>query len=107
MAPADGWRNGIDWLPNGRSKGYPPSARVSVSCCNGGHGNPLRNPEFLDLRRHTMRLSWPEHLQTARTLELSGDDQRGTALALMGVALLLLAQDLLSHELEQPPAGND
>ncbi|MCU0529161.1 MAG: hypothetical protein MUD04_06650 [Cyanobium sp. Prado107] len=52
-----------------------------------------------------MRLSWPEHLQTARTLELSGDDQRGTALALMGIALLLLAQDLLAQELEQPPAG--
>ena len=32
-----------------------------------------------------MRLSWPEHLQTARMLELSGDDQRGTALALMGM----------------------
>ena len=53
-----------------------------------------------------MRLSWPEHLQTARTLELSGDDQRGTALALMGAALLLLAQDLLSHELEKPPTAN-
>lgn len=53
-----------------------------------------------------MRLSWPEHLQTARTLEHSGDEQRGTALALMGVALLLLAQDLLAHELEQPAASN-
>jgi hypothetical protein len=49
-----------------------------------------------------MRLSWPEHLQTARMLELSGDEQRGTALALMGVALLLLAQDLLAEELERP-----
>ena len=54
-----------------------------------------------------MRLSWPEHLQTARMLELSGDDQRGIALALMGVALLLLAQDLLAQELEPPPARND
>ncbi|MCP9889130.1 hypothetical protein KBY96_14485 [Cyanobium sp. ATX 6A2] len=53
-----------------------------------------------------MRLSWPEHLQTARTLELSGDEQRGTALALMGVALLLLAQDLLSQELEPPASAN-
>jgi hypothetical protein len=46
-----------------------------------------------------MRLSWPEHLQTARTLELTGDCQRGEALALMGVALLVLAQDLLEQEL--------
>ena len=52
-----------------------------------------------------MRLGWPEHLQTARMLELSGNEQRGTALALMGVALLLLAQDLLVDELErQTPA---
>ncbi|MFO8238340.1 MAG: hypothetical protein R6U00_08870 [Prochlorococcaceae cyanobacterium] len=48
-----------------------------------------------------MRLGWPEHLQTARMLELSGNEQRGTALALMGVALLLLAQDLLVDELER------
>jgi hypothetical protein len=54
-----------------------------------------------------MHLSWPEHLQTARTLELSGDDQRGTALALMGIALLLLAQDLLADELEPAPGTND
>ena len=46
-----------------------------------------------------MRLSWPEHLQTARTLELTGDCQRGEALALMGGALLVLAQDLLEQEL--------
>jgi hypothetical protein len=46
-----------------------------------------------------MRLTWPEHLQTARTLELTGDAQRGEALALMGVALLVLAQDLLDQEL--------
>jgi hypothetical protein len=54
-----------------------------------------------------MRLSWPEHLQTARMLELSGDDQRGTALALMGIALLLLSQDLLAQELERPADRND
>ena len=49
-----------------------------------------------------MRLSWPQHLQTARTLELSGPSERGTALALMGVALLLLAQDLLDEQAEHP-----
>ncbi|MEB3318997.1 MAG: hypothetical protein VKO39_12780 [Cyanobacteriota bacterium] len=46
-----------------------------------------------------MRLTWPEHLQTARTLELAGDAQRGEALALMGVALLMLTQDLLDQEM--------
>jgi hypothetical protein len=46
-----------------------------------------------------MRLTWPEHLQTARTLELTADNQRGEALALMGIALLVLAQDLLEQEL--------
>lgn len=49
-----------------------------------------------------MRLSWPQHLQTARTLELSGPSERGTALALMGVSLLLLAQDLLDEQAEHP-----
>jgi hypothetical protein len=47
-----------------------------------------------------MRLTWPEHLQTARTLELTGDGQRGEAFALMGIALLVLAQDLLEQELQ-------
>jgi hypothetical protein len=45
-----------------------------------------------------MHLSWPEHLQNARLLELSPPSERGTALALMGISLLLLAQDLLAAE---------
>ena len=45
-----------------------------------------------------MRLSWPQHLETARVVERVQDDQRGMALALMGVALLMLAQDLLDQE---------
>lgn len=45
-----------------------------------------------------MQLSWPEHLQNARLLELSPPEERGTALALMGMSLLLLAQDLLDAE---------
>jgi hypothetical protein len=45
-----------------------------------------------------MRLSWPQHLQVSRTLEISGDGERGVALALMGVSLLILAEDLLAAE---------
>ena len=41
-----------------------------------------------------MRLSWSQHLSAARTLEMVGDEQAGTALALMGVAVLMLLQDL-------------
>ena len=41
-----------------------------------------------------MRLSWSQHLSAARTLQMVGDDQAGTALALMGMALLMLLQDL-------------
>lgn len=41
-----------------------------------------------------MRLSWSDHLNTARTLELVGRDHTGSALALMGIAVLMLLQDL-------------
>ena len=41
-----------------------------------------------------MRLSWSQHLAAARTLELAGREQTGTALALMGMALVMLLQDL-------------
>lgn len=45
-----------------------------------------------------MRFSWPQHLQAARLLELAPEQQRGEGLALMGIALLMLAQDLLEQE---------
>ncbi len=45
-----------------------------------------------------MRLSWPQHLQTARMLERAADGERGMALALMGISLLILAEDLLESE---------
>ena len=47
-----------------------------------------------------MRLSWSQHLITARTLELSGREQTGTSLALMGMALLMLLQDLHQQMIE-------
>jgi membrane protease subunit (stomatin/prohibitin family) len=43
-----------------------------------------------------MRLSWSQHLAAARTLELAGREETGTALGLMGMALLMLLQDLQS-----------
>ena len=51
-----------------------------------------------------MRLSWPQHLQASRVLELAGESQRGTALALMGMSLLILAEDLLESEEAAPEA---
>ena len=45
-----------------------------------------------------MRLSWPQHLQASRTIERAADAQRGKALALMGISLLILAEDLLASE---------
>jgi hypothetical protein len=47
-----------------------------------------------------MRLSWPQHLQTARVVERVADSHRGMALGLMGIALLMLTQDLLEQELD-------
>ena len=48
--------------------------------------------------RSAMRVSWPQHLETSRTLERAGDTERGMALALMGISLLILAEDLLESE---------
>ena len=62
----------------------------------GSSGLPIR---LISSYVDGMQLSWPDHLQAARTLELCSDADRGTALALMGVALLLLAQDLLDQEI--------
>lgn len=44
-----------------------------------------------------MRLSWSQHFNAARIIELAADDQAGQAMALMGVALLMLMQDLASE----------
>jgi hypothetical protein len=50
-----------------------------------------------------MRLSWPQHLQASRTVERAGESQRGMALALMGMSLLILAEDLLESEQASSP----
>ena len=45
-----------------------------------------------------MNFSWSQHLELARSVEAAGDQERGAALALMGLALLLrdIEQDLLN-----------
>jgi hypothetical protein len=49
-----------------------------------------------------MHFSWPQHLQAARTLELASEKDLGTALGLMGVAMLICAQDLVQLESKAP-----
>ena len=51
-----------------------------------------------------MRLSWPQPLQASRGLELADEAQRGMAFALMGMSLLILAEDLLEAEEAAPEA---
>ena len=48
--------------------------------------------------RSGMRLTWPQHLEVSRTVERAGEHDRGVALALMGMSLLILAEDLLQQE---------
>lgn len=52
-----------------------------------------------------MRLSWPQYLETSRVIESTRESHQGTALALMGMALLMLAQDLLELERNQARSG--
>ncbi|MFM2172081.1 MAG: hypothetical protein RLZZ54_8 [Cyanobacteriota bacterium] len=52
-----------------------------------------------------MRLSWSQHLIAARTIELSAREQTGTSLALMGIALLMLLQDLDQQLMKVEPSN--
>ncbi|MEB3271787.1 MAG: hypothetical protein VKJ44_09100 [Synechococcus sp.] len=52
-----------------------------------------------------MRLTWPQHLEVSRTVECAAVEQRGQALALMGISLLILAEDLLHDGLAQSEAA--
>lgn len=45
-----------------------------------------------------MRYSWSQHVEAAQVLGSAGPADQGVALALMGAALLMLAQDLLCEE---------
>lgn len=42
-----------------------------------------------------VRCSWSQHVEVAQVLGTAGPNEQGMALALMGAALLMLAQDLL------------
>ena len=46
-----------------------------------------------------MHFSWEKHLELSRNVAVASDKNQGMALALMGVALTMLATDLLAHEL--------
>ena len=47
-----------------------------------------------------MHFSWEKHLKLSRNVAVASDKNQGVALALMGLALTLLAKDLLAHELQ-------
>jgi len=50
-----------------------------------------------------MHFSWEKHLELSRNVTIASDNNQGLALALMGVALTLLAKDLLIHETTPSP----
>ena len=56
-----------------------------------------------------MRLTWAQHLQAARTLEMHGDADLAVSLCLMGMALLMLSEDLaeLENRLQQKFSCSD
>ena len=47
-----------------------------------------------------MHFSWEKHLELYRNVAVASEKNQGMALALMGVALTMLATDLLAHELK-------
>ena len=47
-----------------------------------------------------MHFSWEKHLEFSRNVAVASDKNQGMALALMGVALTMLATDLLTNELK-------
>ena len=47
-----------------------------------------------------MHFSWEKHLELSRNVAVASDKNQGIAIALMGVALTMLATELLAHELK-------
>ena len=54
-----------------------------------------------------MHFSWQKHLELSRTVSNTADENTGVALSLMGIALTLLAKDLLSYELQISPTAQE
>ena len=54
-----------------------------------------------------MRLTWAQHLQAARILQLNGGADLGGSLCLMGMALLMLSEDLLELEVQHQCVASD
>lgn len=54
-----------------------------------------------------MRLTWAQHLQAARTFELHGEADLPTSLCLLGMALLMLSEDLLELEMHHSCVGSE
>ncbi|MAR08366.1 MAG: hypothetical protein CL681_01685 [Blastopirellula sp.] len=50
-----------------------------------------------------MHYSWEKHLELSRNVSMAADKDTGVALALMGIALTILANDLLLAELRYRP----
>ena len=55
----------------------------------------------------SMHFSWQKHLELSRTVSTTADKNSGIALALMGIALTMLAKDLLAHELKTAPVSQE
>ena len=51
-----------------------------------------------------MHLSWKKHLELSRVVSNAADKDRGAGLALMGIALTMLAKDLLIHATQSSAA---
>ena len=47
-----------------------------------------------------MHFSWEKHLELSRNVAVVSDENQGMALALMGIALTMLATDLLTNEMK-------
>ena len=98
------WRQGNKVIPNDRYSRYrQPLLSVFqvvktpslISNFYDAHNDCFSDP---------MRLSWPQHLEVSRTVELAGKGDRGTAMALMGISLLMLLEDLLDAETPLHPS---
>ena len=55
----------------------------------------------------SMHFSWQKHLDLSRNVSNAADKDSGIALALMGIALTILAKDLLAYELQNAASQDE